>query len=404
MGLAAYALGDAATALETWEAMPQAGLDGQNQARRLFWLGLASRKSQDETRARQYWEQVEEALPRGYYGLRARDLLAGAPLAMPEQPSPVVEWTPQERDWAEIASWVSGWRESPSPTAAATTAADDAGARFGNRGYSSVIQVSTTAQEITPTVTAAAATATPSLPPAWSPAQDPLARRAAALERFGWHADAQEAYRQLRAKVWDDAPALLALAQLAVERDEHALAIACADRLLAMGRSAGAPEPPPALRHLAYPTTYGRLVNNEARAYGFDPLLFLALMRQESRFDPRALSYAGARGLAQVMPGTGEWIATRVDLADYRHDLLYRPQTSIRLGAWYLGWLLQDNGNDWIAALIGYNAGPGNLQRMTGGNPISDYDLFYETISIAQTKAYVEHIYEQYRLYQQIYK
>ena len=79
----------------------------------------------------------------------------------------------------------------------------------------------------------------------------------------------------------------------------------------------------------------------------------------------------------------GAWVAGKIDLQGYRHDLLYRPQVSIRLGAWYLGWLLHENGNDWIAALVGYNAGPGNLQRMTGGNPITDYDLFYETISIA---------------------
>jgi soluble lytic murein transglycosylase len=410
LGLAAYAQGDAKTALKTWEALPQAGLDGEGRARRLLWLGLAARQSRNMAQARQYWEQAEKALPEGYYGLRARDLLAGAPLTLPEQPPAVSEAGLTDDEWDDIASWVRSWPSSPapSPTAGPASPAVVPGGSATPRALSTAApnptrSIRAMASPMPQATASAQATMSVPLSSSWVPAQDALARRAVVLERFGWHVDAQEAYRLLRAKVWNDASALLSLARLGVERHEHALAIACADRLLALGQAAGASEPPQALRRLAYPTTYGRLVSAEAQVYGFDPLLFLALMRQESRFDPRALSYAGARGLAQVMPDTGEWIAERVDLTGYRHDLLYRPQVSIRLGAWYLGWLLQENNNDWIAALVGYNAGPGNLQRLTGGNPIGDYDLFQETISIAQTKAYVEHIYQQYRLYQQVY-
>ena len=195
----------------------------------------------------------------------------------------------------------------------------------------------------------------------------------------------------------------MALARVCDEAGLLTVSISCAERLLNLAREAAAPEAPRALAQLAYPTRYGHLVSAEAEQRAVDPLLFLALVRQESRFDPRAVSYAGALGLTQVMPATGSWIAAQLGESSYRNDLLLRPVVSVRYGVWYLAMLLDQQERDWIAALVGYNAGPGNLQRWSGGQPIGDYDLFYETLPVAQTQTYLRTIYQQYRRYQEIY-
>ena len=184
----------------------------------------------------------------------------------------------------------------------------------------------------------------------------------------------------------------------------HSATIASAESLLARSREADAPPAPGALRRLLYPTTYGHLVQIEAERYAIDPFLLLSLIRQESRFNPRALSYAGASGLAQVMPATGEWIASRIGPPDYNSGDLVRPVVSVRFGAWFANVLLDMYDRDWFATLVAYNAGPGNLARWTGDQPIADHDLFYETIPVQQAQDYVRLIYQQYRRYQGIYR
>jgi len=84
--------------------------------------------------------------------------------------------------------------------------------------------------------------------------------------------------------------------------------------------------------------------------------------------------------------------------------MLYRPVVSVNYGTWYIRHLLDLYDNDWVAALAAYNAGPGNLQRWTGGEAIADHDLFYETIPMEEPKSYVRLIYQQYRRYEQIYR
>lgn len=171
-----------------------------------------------------------------------------------------------------------------------------------------------------------------------------------------------------------------------------------------MGRESGADEAPKALWRLAYPTTYGRLVSQESARYLLDPLLYLAIIRQESRFNPYAVSYVGASGLTQIMPATGAWIATRIGPDDYREDLLERPMLNLHYGAWFLNVLLGLYDRDWIATLVAYNAGPGNLKSWTDGKPIQDHDLFYETLPVEQAQKYVRLVYEQYRTYERLYR
>jgi soluble lytic murein transglycosylase len=153
---------------------------------------------------------------------------------------------------------------------------------------------------------------------------------------------------------------------------------------------------------LAYPSKYIDAVNEAALAEGVSPLLLLGLVRQESWFDAEAVSFAGALGLTQVIPGTGQDIAESLGLTDFRESDLLEPETSLRFGAHYLARQLEGFGGNASAALAAYNGGPGSSARWTetAGN---DRDLFLETIDFEETRLYVRVVLENYALYRYTY-
>src|SRR5207245_1246143 len=109
--------------------------------------------------------------------------------------------------------------------------------------------------------------------------------------------------------------ALFALAQGLRDEGQFRLSIVAATRATSAA-GVGPAAAPRALRELIYPAYFGSLVLEQSRAFGVDPRLLLALIRQESLFDPRAGSSVGARGLTQVMPATGQEIADALGVGD----------------------------------------------------------------------------------------
>jgi len=348
-GLMAYAQGQKGTALELWQAISLEGLAPEQRARLLTWKGLAT---QEKDLAQELWQKAYEASPWSYYGLRARDLLQGGTLRIPADVSPLVLSSAlNAADWRQLQKWARALNEEA---------------------------------------------------PGLSASQRNIFRQGEMLWKLGWYDKGLEVLRFLQSQVREDPPALLELAHLADELGAHPITLYCADRLIYL--SGGISQAPRALLQLAYPTTFGHLVQREAERWAVDPLLFLALVRQESRFNPRAVSHAGAVGLTQVMPETGHWIAARLGAEEYHPTLLERPFVSVRYGVWYLGTLLNLYARDWFAALVAYNAGPGNLKRWTGGQAIADPDLFYETLPSSEAKSYLGEIYCQYRVYESLYR
>jgi soluble lytic murein transglycosylase len=153
---------------------------------------------------------------------------------------------------------------------------------------------------------------------------------------------------------------------------------------------------------LAYSSPYRPLVEAAARAEGLDPWLLLALAREESTFDPDIVSWAGAHGLTQLMPGT----ARGAHRAVFRRPLpdlaaLAEPALNLRLGAH----VLAEGMARFRAAplaLAAYNAGPGltvGFLRDGGGR----FDRFVESISVKQTRGYVMRVTETWARYRLLY-
>src|SRR5439155_20572001 len=117
----------------------------------------------------------------------------------------------------------------------------------------------------------------------------------------------------------------------------------------------------------------------------FSPFLLLALVRQESFYDARAVSPADASGLTQVIPETAAGIAESLGETNFRISDLLRPQVSLRFGAHYLGTQLQTLGGDIPAALAAYNGGPGNGTRWQEAAGSPDPDALPESIDFNGT-------------------
>lgn len=110
-----------------------------------------------------------------------------------------------------------------------------------------------------------------------------------------------------------------------------------------------------------YPLEYVQEINECADRYGLDKPLLAALILKESGFNPRAISRAGATGLAQLMPATAAGINKReFQLANYD---LFDPKTNICFGASHLAGLMAAYDSDVTAALIAYNGGDGAARR-----------------------------------------
>lgn len=137
--------------------------------------------------------------------------------------------------------------------------------------------------------------------------------------------------------------------------------------------------------------------------FQIDRALVYAVMRQESRFDVKLVSSAGATGLMQVLPATASHVGSRnTDLGNVDRAALTAPATNLELGQRYLSELLSmpEIDNNLILALAAYNAGPGNLQRWRRElNRVKDPFLFIESLPFAETRDYVEKVMANYWLY-----
>jgi soluble lytic murein transglycosylase len=152
----------------------------------------------------------------------------------------------------------------------------------------------------------------------------------------------------------------------------------------------------------AYPTGFAEPVLQQAGLRGLEPPLVWAVIREESAFAPRAVSYAGARGLMQLMLDTAVQTAREHRLPVPTAAALERPETNIQLGTAHLADLIREQGRLSLA-LAAYNAGKPAVLRWLARYGFADEVEFIEEIPYTETRNYVKRVLSNYERYRTLY-
>jgi len=151
-----------------------------------------------------------------------------------------------------------------------------------------------------------------------------------------------------------------------------------------------------------YPLYYEDMIRERALEYEIDPLLVLAMIREESRFNSWIESVAGARGLMQIIFSTGEWIAQKLNIEDFNDEMLFSHEVNINLGCWYINYLKERFSNDSILIISGYNAGPGTTSKWLKEYDRSDLDNFVENVPYSETREHIKKVMKSYQMYKRL--
>lgn len=312
--------------------------------RALFWAGKSAQRLGDSAQAQALWQQAARQPWVDYYTLRARAQVEGLAWS-PRNQAPIQQPATNELAWLYEAAQL--------PRDASLLAFPD----------------------------------------------DPLLQRGATLLQLGERGEATSTFRELIRAHREEPQALWAIAHALRALDAPSMSIVAALTLMEeLGYSVL--DVPPALGVLAYPLYHESALVQASAQHDIDPLLFAALIHQESTWEPRARSHAAARGLTQVIPDTGNWIAMRLQDPDYRYRDLDRPLVAFRYGSYYLSYVLGLFEDEPLHALAAYNAGPGNARRWRDDDP----DLFAERITLREPRRYIERVYEHWVAYQRLYR
>ncbi|MBI4480004.1 MAG: transglycosylase SLT domain-containing protein [Acidobacteria bacterium] len=312
----------------------------------LYWLGrLIERES--PVAAAPYYQKIGEAFPNYYYGLLARQRLAGLP------PAPATV-TPKTISLNHIQRSVAG----PNPDQKSSL----------NEG--------------------------------------PNRERVRLLEST-WLMD--WAIDELRAVVAMNASATWAgseMARLERERGRYHMALRYAKRYVPSYFAQDIPDLSRDVWELLFPRPYWDQLKKQAAAAKVDPYLVAGLIRQESEYDPRARSRSNARGLMQLLPSTARMMARRVpDPKARRYQLasLYVPDINLVYGTFYLKKVLDQFDGTAEYALAGYNAGENRVVEWLQNGPFEEPAEFVESIPFTETREYVQAVLRNAALYRELY-
>ncbi len=335
-----------------------ASRDFEELSQALFWIGKVHQIQGNTAVAEAAWRESANADPTGYYSERARDLLQGREPFTPPQDYDIGIDIPAEKE--EAQAWIKENFSIPPET------------NLDSLGLL---------------------------------AEDPRIIRGTEYWELDLYNEARAEFEALRNEVSFDPISSYRLANYYLDLGLYRPAIFASRQVLnAVGMDdAGTMNAPVYFNHIRFGTYYSDLVIPASQENGFHPFLLFSVIRQESLFEGFVRSTAGARGLMQIIPSTGEEQAGEKGWPpDYSDEDLYRPIVSVKLGTAYLGFLRSYFEGDMYAALASYNAGPGNSSiwlEESGGDP----DLFVEIIRFSETQTYIKNISEIFAIYRRIY-
>ena len=225
------------------------------------------------------------------------------------------------------------------------------------------------------------------------------------LWALGNYEDARNEFEALRESYANDAEATYRLMHTYLEIGLYRSAIYAAKQIMTLAGldEAGALYAPTYLSRIRFGVYFEDVFSVVAAEMDFEPAFLISVARQESLFEGFALSYAAARGLMQIIPETGQYLADRYQWPPgYTDEDLYRPYISAYLGARYLAEQRELFDGDMYASLAAYNAGPGNALAWKDLAP-DDPDLYLECVRFSQPRDYIRVIYWAFSNYRRLY-
>jgi len=162
------------------------------------------------------------------------------------------------------------------------------------------------------------------------------------------------------------------------------------------------PDLPRSYWEALFPKAYWTDLRRFSAANALDPYLVASLIRQESEFNPSAVSRANAVGLMQLLPKTGKLVAKEVKLKRYNPSQLYTPAVNLQLGTRYFKGMVDKFGS-FEYALAAYNAGSDRVEEWLGQGKYRDPQEFVESIPFTETREYVQAILRNANVYKQLY-
>lgn len=152
------------------------------------------------------------------------------------------------------------------------------------------------------------------------------------------------------------------------------------------------------LLRISFPMKVVEYIKEKGLSGAVDPLLVAAVIREESTFNPGDVSRTGAIGLMQIMPDTARFIAMKSGVEYRAASELTEPDTNIRLGSWYLAYLLRKFNDDVVMTIAGYNAGPKAVKRWVSELSATP-DEFIESIPYPETRNYTKKVLKSYTIF-----
>ena len=154
------------------------------------------------------------------------------------------------------------------------------------------------------------------------------------------------------------------------------------------------------LGYILYPNKYIDIAKKSAEEYDVSPYLVMAVIKAESGFDSTVVSNKGAQGLMQIMPETAQWCT---DMMGITKADLFEPEHNIKMGTWYLHYLIERFGGRVDVALAAYNAGPGKVAEWLENDEYSHDGVELNKIPYPETERYVQNVLKYYEKYEEMY-
>ncbi len=308
----------------------------------LYFLGRGAEREQALAEASAFYNQLAKALPNTYYAMLARERLSGT------------EWkavipAPQVQEFLATLHLPTA-KPVPLETSAATTVRIERSRLLRTAG---------------------------------------LGDLADAELRFGARTDGQPALLAMEMATSADAPYQGLKAMKSLNSDYLNLPFG------------GAPEK---FWKFLFPMPYREELIASANTVDLDPYLVAGLIRQESEFNPEAISRANAYGLTQVRPVTGREFARRAGVPHFTNRVLFEPSVNLKIGAAIFRSMLDKHNGNLVETLAAYNAGPARAAQWISWSTYREPAEFVESIPFTETRDYVQSVLRNADIYRRLYK